>query len=91
MDSHEELIDLADRYWDSVLEAAPSDATLLGDRRFDDRIEDYSEAADDRLLATWQGLLAAVNALDTAGLPESDRITHSLLRGIRWRACTRDC
>lgn len=80
MDSTDKLIDLAERYWDSVLEAMPSEATMLGDRRFDDRIEDYSEAADDRLLTTWRGLLAEVRALDTAGLADNDRITHSLLR-----------
>ncbi|MGF6886676.1 uncharacterized protein (DUF885 family) [Nocardia sp. GAS34] len=80
MDSHDELIDLAERYWDSVLEAAPSEATLLGDRRFDDRIEDYSQAAEDRLLATWRGLLAEVRQLDPAGLSDADRTTHSLLR-----------
>lgn len=29
----------ADSYWDTVLEAEPSSATLLGDHRFDDRID----------------------------------------------------
>ncbi|QIS22698.1 DUF885 domain-containing protein [Nocardia terpenica] len=79
MNAHDELIDLAERYWDSVLEAAPSEATLLGDRRFDDRIEDYSAEADQRLLATWRDLLARVAALDPAGLSDTDRTTRSLL------------
>ncbi|GAB2505290.1 DUF885 domain-containing protein [Nocardia heshunensis] len=80
MDAHEELIALADRYWDAMLESAPSEATLLGDRRFDDRIEDLSVAAEERLLGTWRGLLAEVDALDSAGLGEEDRTTRSLLR-----------
>ncbi|MFE3196086.1 DUF885 domain-containing protein [Nocardia sp. NPDC059240] len=80
MDAHEELIALADRYWDALLEAAPSDATLLGDRRFDDRIEDLSVAAEERLLGTWRGLLSEVDALDPGRLGAEDRTTRSLLR-----------
>ncbi|WP_067710636.1 DUF885 domain-containing protein [Nocardia yamanashiensis] len=80
MDAHDELISLADRYWDAMLESAPSEATLLGDRRFDDRIEDLSEDAEQRLLSTWRGLLAEVDALDPERLDAQDRITRSLLR-----------
>ncbi|WP_231386790.1 DUF885 family protein [Nocardia sp. BMG111209] len=79
MDAHEELIDLADRYWDSVLEASPSTATLLGDRRFDDRIEDLSEAAEQRHLATLRALAAEAAALDPDRLTAVDRVTRSLL------------
>ncbi|MFI9510965.1 DUF885 domain-containing protein [Nocardia sp. NPDC052566] len=80
MDGHDELIGLADRYWDSVLEAYPSQATLLGDRRFDDRIEDLSEAAEQALLRTWQGLLTELDALDQTRLSAQDRVTSGLLR-----------
>ena len=41
------LADLAARYWDAQLAASPLTASLLGDHRFDDRIDDLSEAADD--------------------------------------------
>ncbi|MFE3024636.1 DUF885 domain-containing protein [Nocardia tengchongensis] len=78
--AHKELIALADRYWDAMLESAPSEATLLGDRRFDDRIEDLSAAAEERLLGTWRGLLVEVDALDAGRLSEEDRTTRSLLR-----------
>ncbi|WP_230329798.1 DUF885 domain-containing protein [Nocardia aurantiaca] len=80
MDAHEELIALADRYWDTLLESAPSEATLLGDRRFDDRIEDLSVAAEERLLGTWRALSAEVDALVPARLSDEDRITRALLR-----------
>lgn len=93
MGAHGELIDLADRYWDSLLEASPSEATLLGDRRFDDRIEDLSLEAEQRLLSTWQGILSEVDALDAERLDDSDRVTRSLLRAelasavehLQWR------
>ncbi|WP_245568887.1 DUF885 domain-containing protein, partial [Nocardia concava] len=79
MDAHEELIALADRYWDAMMESAPSEATLLGDRRFDDRIEDLSVEAEESLLGNWRGLLAEVERLDPARLSEEDRTTRSLL------------
>ncbi|WP_280247355.1 DUF885 family protein [Nocardia abscessus] len=80
MDGHDELMSLAERYWDSVLEAAPSEATLLGDRRFDDRIEDLSVDAEQRSLSTWRELLRTVDALDAERLNPTDRVTRSLLR-----------
>ncbi|MEV0295510.1 DUF885 domain-containing protein [Nocardia sp. NPDC050710] len=76
----DELLRLADRYWDSMLEASPSQATLLGDRRFDDRIEDLSADAEQSLLGRWRELLGAVEALDPDRLDDTDRITRSLLR-----------
>ncbi len=79
MDGHTELLRLADEYWDSVLEGAPSSATLLGDHRFDDRIEDLSAEADERLLARWRELLRGVDALAVEELTPTDRITRSLL------------
>ncbi|AYF78636.1 DUF885 domain-containing protein [Nocardia yunnanensis] len=63
-----------------MLESAPSEATLLGDRRFDDRIEDLSVEAEQRLLGTWRGLLAEVDALDAGRSSDEDRTTRSLLR-----------
>jgi len=75
-----ELHDLAAEYWEGVLTTFPTFATLLGDRRFDDRIEDVSAEADDRLRASWQELLTRVEALDVAGLDADGRVTHGLLR-----------
>ncbi|MCP2292451.1 DUF885 domain-containing protein [Nocardia amikacinitolerans] len=76
----EELLALADRYWDETLAAAPSLATLLGDHRFDDRIEDLSLDAEKRRLESARDLLGRVDALDPARLSPPDRVTRSLLR-----------
>jgi uncharacterized protein (DUF885 family) len=81
MAAHDELLTLADEYWESVLVASPSFATLLGDRRFDDRIEDLSAEAEDVLRATWTDLLARVDAVEIDDLDRGDRVTHRLLRG----------
>jgi uncharacterized protein (DUF885 family) len=75
-----ELLDVAEEYWESVLQASPSLATLLGDRRFDDRIEDLSLEAEERLRTTWERLLKRVDALNATALDASDGVTRSLLR-----------
>jgi uncharacterized protein (DUF885 family) len=80
MDLHDELIGLADEYWDGLMAAYPTAATLLGDRRFDDRIEDFSVEAEDRLRSSWSGLLAKLDALDVTQLNADDRVTYGLLR-----------
>ncbi|WP_433622404.1 DUF885 domain-containing protein [Nocardia sp. CA-120079] len=80
MDGHAELTNLADRYWDAVLAAAPSTATLLGDHRFDDRVEDRSPEAEQRLLATLRELRDQVVGLDAEKLDGTDRVTRGLLR-----------
>ncbi|HLM62712.1 MAG TPA: DUF885 domain-containing protein [Acidimicrobiales bacterium] len=80
MSAHDELIALADEYWDASMEASPTTATLLGDRRFDDRIEDVSAEADERLRTRWTDLLGRVDAVDPSGLDAGDRVTRSLLR-----------
>lgn len=81
MDPREEqtLHTLADEYWDSVLEAYPSLATLLGDRRFDDQIEDVSAEAEDALRSRWDELLGRVGALDVEALGSEAQVTRSLL------------
>lgn len=80
MDPHDTLFSLADEYWESVLEASPSLATLLGDRRFDDRIEDLTIEAEERLLSKWESLLDRLDAVEPVELEPADRVTHSLLR-----------
>lgn len=80
MTSHDVLRDLAEEYWESVLEAYPTLATLLGDHRFDDRIEDVSVEAEERQRATWSDLLARVDAIDGTDLDPVDQVTRNLLR-----------
>ena len=42
-----ELRTIADAFWDGFLAAHPTFATVMGDRRFDDRLDDLSPAARD--------------------------------------------
>jgi uncharacterized protein (DUF885 family) len=75
-----ELLALADRYWEAFLEARPTEATLHGDHRYDDRIEDVSAAAAARHRATWLEIAAAVDAIDPAALAPADQVTRQLLQ-----------
>lgn len=77
----ESLRNLAEEYWDALLEAYPSTATLLGDHRFDDRIEDLSAAAEAEQRSRWAGLLDRLGAVDRDGLEGDDRVTASELGG----------
>ena len=43
---NEVVAELADRYWDTVMRANPTWATLIGDHRFDDQMEDLSREAE---------------------------------------------
>lgn len=70
---------LADAFWEAFLTTHPTFATVMGDRRFDDRLEDLSpearEAEIDRLAET----LRAADAIDPADLDDRDRVTRSML------------
>ncbi|MGH9225585.1 MAG: DUF885 domain-containing protein [Acidimicrobiales bacterium] len=74
-----ELRALADEYWDVVLEHNPTSATILGDHRFDDRIEDFSEAGQAEQRSRLASLLDRVSAVDPASLAGDDRITYGQL------------
>jgi uncharacterized protein (DUF885 family) len=71
---------VADRYWEAHLEYSPTEASLHGDHRYDDRIEDISVDGEAHERATWLELRAAVDAIDTAGLDAAGRVTWQLLR-----------
>lgn len=73
------LRDLAARYWEARLEASPLFATFLGDHRYDDRVDDLSEAAEATLRERWVDLLAEAGGIDESGLDETDRVSRHLL------------
>ncbi|HVW34559.1 MAG TPA: DUF885 domain-containing protein [Acidimicrobiia bacterium] len=78
-DPSSDLRAIADRYWEAFLETHPTDATLHGDHRFDDRIEDVSVDAHARQRATWLELRALAEAIDPAALDPAGRVTRELL------------
>jgi uncharacterized protein (DUF885 family) len=77
--AHEELRALAGEFWDTTLEASPTTATLLGDHRFDDRIEDLSEAAEAVSRAHWVSLRGRLEAIRSEHLDQTDKVTLGLV------------
>lgn len=84
----QQLWELAEQYWDTVLEYSPSTATMLGDHRFDDRIEDITVVAEQRILAEWRSLQRAVDRIDADGLDSTGRLVRTLLLDDLDRAVT---
>ncbi len=70
---------IAEEYWDIVLEASPTTATILGDHRFDDRIEDLSARGEAELRPKLQDRQQQLAELDHAALAVDDRVTCSQL------------
>jgi uncharacterized protein (DUF885 family) len=71
--------DLADRFWDGVLERDPLWATVLGDERFNDRWPDLGadgRAADE---AAYRSVLSEAAAIPADGLEPEQVITRDLL------------
>ena len=73
------LTKAAERFWDGYLEANPTWATVIGDRRFDDRLADPTPAAVEREIAFLDGVAAEAGAIDEAGLSEIERVTRRML------------
>ena len=71
---------LADAYWEATLAFAPTLATAIGDRRFDDRMPDPTPEAAAAQRARLAALLAELDAIGPADPPsEADRLTRSAL------------
>ena len=75
----EALRDLAEEFWQAVLKAEPTWATILGDRRYDDRLDDNSPAGLEANRATLRVVAARARAIDTATLSPAERTTRSVL------------
>ena len=73
------LAALCERYWQGTLAAEPQSATQAGDKRYDDRLEDRSPAAQAREKARLQQVLASARLFDDARLDAADRVTRGAL------------
>jgi uncharacterized protein (DUF885 family) len=71
---------LADRFWESILELQPTTATMYGDERYADRLEDPSEAGRAKALALWRSTRREAEVIPTDGLSVEDRITVDMIK-----------
>ena len=70
---------LADRFWESILELNPTTATVYGDERYADRLEDPSPAGRARARRLIERTKAEAEAISPDGLSVEDRITRDML------------
>jgi uncharacterized protein (DUF885 family) len=82
LDSAAAVNALADRYWEAYLEQNPTTATVYGDDRWDDRLEDPSPAGRRAARALRDATLAELAAIPVDRLAVEERITHDMLRVV---------
>jgi len=70
---------LADAFWESILELNPTTATVYGDERYADRLEDPGPAGRARARRLFEDTKAAAEAISPDGLSVEDRITRDML------------
>jgi uncharacterized protein (DUF885 family) len=73
------LADLAAHTWERTLELSPTLATVYGDERFDDRLDDPGPAGRAARRAVAEDALAGARAIDPVGLAVEERISRDLL------------
>jgi uncharacterized protein (DUF885 family) len=74
--------DLAERYWQAILELDPTTATFYGDERYADRLDDPGPEGRAQVRALMERTRDEATAIDTDGLPTEDRITRDILKVI---------
>ena len=70
---------LFQEYWEDGLKHAPEFASMLGDKRYNDQISDYSVKAVNDTLAREQAYLLRLASIDTAGLTDQEKVSRDIL------------
>lgn len=70
---------LARDYWDYALRTSPTEALLMGDHRFDDKMERLSRQAEDEQISRFAQFAAAAEAIPTTDLSEDEVVTRGVL------------
>jgi len=66
--------------WEDSLKRHPEFASAIGDRRYNDQLTDLSPRAFNDEVSRRHGFLLRLIAIDTAGLPEQQRLSADLLQ-----------
>src|SRR5882724_4751338 len=76
--------DLLNEQWEYTLRTNPEFASILGDKRYNDRLSDFSQAAIDGDLQQSRVFLQKFSAIDTTGFPEQEQLNRDLMvRNLR--------
>jgi len=88
-----QLQDLLTEHWDYTMRTHPEYASVLGDKRFNDQLTDFSEKAVLADIEAQRRFLARFKAIDVRALPEQDALNQALmvrqlemtLKGVRFK------
>ena len=79
-----QLDTLLKEQWEHVLRTSPEFASVLGDKRYNDKLSDFSQAAIDREHRVNREFLKKFEAVDTSGFPEQEKLNKELMvRNLR--------
>jgi uncharacterized protein (DUF885 family) len=78
-DRSRELSRLFAEIWEDNLRHNPEYASILGDKRYNDQLSDYSAAAVNASLERGRGFITRLSLIDTTGLPEQDQLSAELM------------
>jgi uncharacterized protein (DUF885 family) len=73
------LNDLLAEQWEYKLRTSPIFASFLGDKRWNDKLDDFSQEAIDQDLQETQKFLTRFEAIDTSGFPEQEALNKVLM------------
>ncbi len=78
------LDSLLKEQWDYQMRSSPEFASMLGDKRFNDKLTDHSQAFIDSDLRATADFLKRFEAIDTAGFPLQEQLNKRLMvRNLR--------
>jgi uncharacterized protein (DUF885 family) len=73
------LNDLLHEQWEYIMSKNPIYASILGDKRYNDKLDDFSQQAIDDNLVQLRRFLDRFEAIDTAGFPEQEALNKELM------------
>lgn len=75
------LNDLLAEQWEYKLRSSPISASFLGDKRWNDKLDDLSQEAVDKELRETHKFLTRFEAIETSGFPEQEALNKLLIVG----------
>ena len=73
------LNDLLHEQWEYTMRTNPIYASILGDKRYNDQVDDFSQQAIDDNLEQSRRFLARFEAIDTTGFPDQEILNQQLM------------
>jgi uncharacterized protein (DUF885 family) len=73
------LNDLLHERWEYSMRTSPIYASILGDKRYNDKLDDFSQQAIDDDLAQTRQFLVRFEAINTMGFPEQELLNKQLM------------